>query len=56
MNLQDIATFISTIGFPIAACCALFWQNSKMSEALQNNTSALLELTTIIKERLKDDA
>lgn len=54
MNIQDITTLITTVGFPIAACIALFWQNIKMSEMIQNNTSAILELTTIIKERMPD--
>lgn len=54
MNIQDITTLITTVGFPIAACIALFWQNIKMSETIQNNTEAILELTTIIKERLPD--
>lgn len=54
MNIPDITTLITTVGFPIAACIALFWQNIRMSETIQNNTSAILELTTIIKERLPD--
>lgn len=54
VNVQDITTLITTVGFPIAACIALFWQNLKMSEMITNNTTAILELTTIIKERLPD--
>lgn len=52
MDYQMITTFISTVGFPIAACVALFWQNNKLSETVTRNTEAILELTTIIKERL----
>lgn len=54
MDIQAITTFITTVGFPIAACVALFWQNNKMSETISRNTEAILELTTIIRERLKD--
>jgi hypothetical protein len=54
LNIQDITTLITTVGFPIAACIALFWQNLKMSEMISNNTEAILELSTIIKERLPD--
>lgn len=54
MSIQDITTLITTVGFPIVACIALFWQNIRMSETIQNNTSAIMELTTIIKERLPD--
>lgn len=50
MDIQTVSTFISTVGFPIAACIALYWQNAKMSEALQNNTIALTELSTLIKK------
>lgn len=49
MDMQAINTFISSVGFPIAACVALYLQNVKMSEALQNNTVALTELSAIIK-------
>lgn len=50
MDIQTVSTFISTVGFPIAACVALYLQNAKMSEALQNNTVALTELSTLIKK------
>lgn len=52
MSIQDITTLISTVGFPIVACVALYMQNVKMTETIQHNTTAIMELTTIIKERL----
>lgn len=55
MDVQTVSTFISTVGFPIAACVALYLQNVKMSEALNNNTLALTELSTLIKEGKKQD-
>lgn len=55
MDMSEVTTFITTVGFPIAACVALFWQNTKMNQTIQNNTEAILELTTIIKERLGDE-
>jgi hypothetical protein len=54
MDVQTITTIITTVGFPIAACIALYWQNTKMNETIARNTEALIELTTIIKERLGD--
>lgn len=54
MDVQTITTIITTVGFPIAACVALYWQNTKMNETIGRNTEALIELTTIIKERLGD--
>ena len=32
MTLQDITTLISTVGFPIVACVALYMQNVKMTD------------------------
>lgn len=52
MSIQDITTLISTVGFPIVACVALYMQNVKMTETIQHNTTAIMELTTIIKDRL----
>ena len=54
--MNDIATMINTVGFPIACCVALFYQSSKNSETYQgilnsmqktieNNTLALKELS-----------
>lgn len=51
---------VSTVGFPIVCCAAMFWnmvtsnkqhqeEMSKMSEALNNNTVALTQLTERIR-------
>ena len=55
MGVNDIVTIISTVGFPIAACVALFWQTNEMpknhkeemdgvKEALNNNTLVVQKL------------
>lgn len=55
MGVNDIVTIISTVGFPIAACVALFWQTNEMQknhkeemdgvkEALDNNTLVVQKL------------
>lgn len=55
MGANDIVTIISTVGFPIAACVALFWQTNEMQknnkeemdgvkEALNNNTLVVQKL------------
>ena len=55
MAVNDIVTIISTVGFPIAACVALFWQINEMrnshkeemdgvKEALNNNTLVVQKL------------
>jgi hypothetical protein len=54
--MGDIASAISSLGFPIAACCALGWYFvkvqeqqmatiSKLSDAFNNNTLALTKLS-----------
>ena len=55
MGVNDIVTIISTVGFPIAACVALFWHIDEMrkshkeemdgvKEALNNNTLVVQKL------------
>lgn len=52
MDTSTIVQIISSLGFPIACCVAMFWQNnklneshkeevSKLNEAINNNTIAL---------------
>ena len=52
MDASVIVQLISSLGFPIACCIAMFWQNnklneshkeevSKLNEAINNNTIAL---------------
>lgn len=56
MDVQQILTIISTVGFPIAMCVALFYmiwklndqhkeEMTKITESLNNNTVALTKLT-----------
>lgn len=56
MDVNVLIQLIGSLGFPIVACGALFWrmvksdeqhkeEMNKMSEALNNNTSALVKLT-----------
>ena len=52
VDTSTIVQLISSLGFPIACCIAMFWQNnklneshkeevSKLNEAINNNTIAL---------------
>lgn len=56
MDVNNVVQLIGSLGFPIVACGALFWrmiksdeqhieEMNKMSEAINNNTSALVKLT-----------
>lgn len=55
MDTNVIVQLISSLGFPIACCIAMFWQNNrlnerhkeettKLNEAINNNTIALNHL------------
>lgn len=56
MDINTLIQLVGSLGFPIVACGALFWrmvksdeqhkeEMNKMSEALNNNTAALVKLT-----------
>lgn len=56
MDVNVLIQLVGSLGFPVVACGALFWrmvksdeqhkeEMSKMSEALNNNTNALVKLT-----------
>lgn len=59
---DEILTSISTVGFPIVCCAAMFWNNvqmqknhqeeaEKFQEALNNNTLALQKLGLLLDEK-----
>ena len=48
--LQEIATLISSVGFPIAACVVMFMQNDKLQKTLNEIATTMAILT----ERVKD--
>lgn len=50
-GMEPMITAISTVGFPIAACCGLFYLYDKTTNKV---IVALKELTDILDE-LKDD-
>ena len=55
MNVQDIVTLITSVGFPIVACLAMMWyvkyqddqhknDVEKLAEAVNNNTLVMQKL------------
>ncbi len=34
MEVNEIITIISTVGFPIFACCVMFYQNNSLQKTL----------------------
>lgn len=35
MDLTGLAQIVSSVGFPIAACCVMFMQNNKLQDTLK---------------------
>mgnify|MGYP003604675939 FL=1 len=41
MDMTAVTTLISTVGFPIACCCVMFYQNSQLQKTLSELTVTL---------------
>lgn len=65
MDVSGLIQVVGSLGFPIAACIAVFWylmkesenhkqEVNKLSEALQNNTVALTKLCDELKRGIDD--
>lgn len=61
MELSELGQLIGTLGFPIVACCAVFWYLQKESEnhkqemtsmrdAINANTGVIAELKMIMQQ------
>lgn len=66
MDANAIVQLVSSLGFPIACCIAMFWQNnklneshkaevSKLNEAINNNTIALNHIIDKLGGTSNDD-
>lgn len=66
MGVNEVVSIISTVGFPIAACVALFWQSNQMQkqhkeemdgvkEALNNNTLVVQKLVDKLGDIVKKE-
>lgn len=62
MDFTAVSQLISSVGFPIAACVALFWQMTRESErhkeemdalkeSLNQNTLAITKLVLFMQEK-----
>ena len=51
MTPEQIMNAVATVGFPIAACCALFYLYDK---TMNNTIITLKELTDVMKEIKQD--
>lgn len=64
MDINGIIQAIGSLGFPIVACCVLFYTNykqqelhkeemSKLNESLTNNTAAIVKLSEKLEVLMK---
>ena len=62
MDVSGLIQVVGSLGFPVAACVAVFWylmkesenhkaEVTKLSEAIQNNTLALTKLCDELEKR-----
>lgn len=57
MNFNDITTLISSVGFPIAACCYMAYAQSKQTISHREEVNALkdaLNNNTLVLQKLVD--
>lgn len=48
--IEYITQFIQSVGFPIAACCFLFYQNAKQGETLKEFSSIIESVKDTLSE------
>lgn len=52
MDIQTISQLISSIGFPIAACCAIFYMMNKEREEHKAEVDSLKGVLAEVKETM----
>lgn len=59
MDINTVGQLVGSIGFPIVSFFMMFWlfkdNMSKLTETVENNTKALVELNEIIRKEMKDN-
>lgn len=53
MNYQDLVQAISTVGFPIVCCCALFWMINTTMKELKDVIAGLTQSITLMNDRME---
>lgn len=54
MNVQDIGTMVSTVGFPIVMCGGLFWYINKMTDTMTNAVQEMKVAVTELKNAVEE--
>ena len=57
MDANTLITAVSTVGFPIAACCVMFIQNNKLQDTLKDICVTMQKMADSLDdlEKTKDD-
>lgn len=59
MNISDVVNVISSIGFPIVACCAMAWFIAttfrNFNELVTKNNVLIEELISLLREENGDE-
>lgn len=53
MNYQELVQAISTVGFPIVCCCALFWMINTTMKELKDVIAGLNQSITLMNDRME---
>lgn len=53
MNYQELVQAISTVGFPIVCCCALFWMINTTMKELKDAIAGLTQSITMMNDRME---
>ena len=60
MDINEIMTLVSTLGFPIVMCGAMFYQNTKtiaeLKDTIQNNTTVMKLILQKIGDEINEKA
>lgn len=50
MDITVLAQVISSVGFPIAACCVMFFQNNKLQDTLKEIAVTMQKMADAIDD------
>ena len=54
MEFSTLSQLISSLGFPIVACCYLAYSNEKLRKTIEENTRTIEALKELFKLHMKD--
>ena len=55
MNISEISSMVGTLGFPIFACCVMFFQNNKLQDTLKDISVTMQKMADAIDDLDKKD-